>query len=636
MTKKKKIFWITGIIVILALVGWRMMANKKPLVEYTTAKATKTDLLQTVSESGSVKALNELELNFLGTGRVTKMAVKVNDEVKKDQVLAEIDYADLDLKKAEAEAQLAMSRAQMDKLLAGATIEDLDIAEANYEQAKSSYEASVKELDKVKNLLAESLSQAGQSVSDLNPNGTLTPTEQAVSQAMTVLENTKKIYAQSLSDQSDSLYTSMKNKIPVMNTAMDAVDKILDNNEIKDFLSAKDTEVLLRTKESLSTARVYIKQAEQAVAAVKDSTDNREVKEVYIQVNRAISESFRTVNYAFNALEKSITAGSTFSQTVLDGYKTSVSAQITSVSAAIQDLQSRKQALDSAILNYDSNVANAENQLNQARATYNDTKNRANNSVATTEVSNDQQLTAAENRVLNNKKALSIAEAQLNKTRASARVEDITVARAQIRQAQISVELIDNQIKNNKILAPFDGIIIETNFKVGELASAANPAIKMMAKDGYEIEIDVSETDVAKVRVDNPAVITFDAFGDSLKFTGKVTSIDPAQTVIQGVIYYRVKIDFEAKDVEIKPGMTATADITTAKREGVINIPYRAVIDKDDKKIVRILKNGEPEEKEVKIGLNGDGGQVEILSGLNEGDDVITFTKNNAKTDAGK
>ena len=73
--------------------------------------------------------------------------------------------------------------------------------------------------------------------------------------------------------------------------------------------------------------------------------------------------------------------------------------------------------------------------------------------------------------------------------------------------------------------------------------------------------------------------------------------------------------------------MSADVDISINKKENIISIPQRAVQDTNGKKIVQVLENGKPVDREVKLGLEGDGGLVEIVSGLNEGDLVITSTK---------
>ena len=125
-------------------------------------------------------------------------------------------------------------------------------------------------------------------------------------------------------------------------------------------------------------------------------------------------------------------------------------------------------------------------------------------------------------------------------------------------------------------------------------------------------------------------MITLDAYGDDLKFAGEVAFIEPAETVIQDVIYYKVKVSFLPGDTDIKSGMTANAVITTARLDNVLLIPGRAIIERNGSgKFVRILADNQAFEKAVTVGLRGDEGLVEIKSGLAEGEQVITFTKEN-------
>jgi multidrug efflux pump subunit AcrA (membrane-fusion protein) len=132
--------------------------------------------------------------------------------------------------------------------------------------------------------------------------------------------------------------------------------------------------------------------------------------------------------------------------------------------------------------------------------------------------------------------------------------------------------------------------------------------------------------------------ITLDAFGDEIVFGGYVDFIEPAETVIQEVIYYKVKSVFSKEDnniayyEKIKPGMTANVTIFTAKKDNVLLCPIRAVLEKTNDlgkriKYSRVLEKGDVREVEVETGLRGDQGMVEILRGLEEGDEVITFIK---------
>ena len=146
----------------------------------------------------------------------------------------------------------------------------------------------------------------------------------------------------------------------------------------------------------------------------------------------------------------------------------------------------------------------------------------------------------------------------------------------------------------------------------------------MISTNKYEIEANVPEADIAKIKVGNTADVTLDAYGNDVRFNVKITAIDPAETVIEGVSTYKTTFQFTAEDGRIKSGMTANLDILTDKKENVIAIPSRAVITKGADKIVTVLGNNILKEVKVTLGLRGSDGNVEIVSGISEGDKVVT------------
>ncbi|MBU4458430.1 hypothetical protein KKF60_00785, partial [Patescibacteria group bacterium] len=101
-----------------------------------------------------------------------------------------------------------------------------------------------------------------------------------------------------------------------------------------------------------------------------------------------------------------------------------------------------------------------------------------------------------------------------------------------------------------------------------------------------------------------------------------------SKTIIDSVVYYKVKILFEGDEQKIKSGMSGEATIQAEKRDNVLNVPQRAVVSKNSKKFVRVLDGEEIVETEVTTGLRGNKGEIEILSGLSEGEKIITFMKN--------
>jgi len=206
--------------------------------------------------------------------------------------------------------------------------------------------------------------------------------------------------------------------------------------------------------------------------------------------------------------------------------------------------------------------------------------------------------------------------------------EQISEQEAKLFQAEANVKNYEAQLAKTIIASPINGIVTRQDAKVGEIVAANTVVVSVISSGGFELEANVPEADIAKVKVGDPAKVTLDAFGNDKFFEAKVTKIDPGETIIEGVATYKTTLQFIKENEGIKSGMTANIDILTAKKENVIVIPQRAVISKDGDKFVKILKNdGAVEEIKVETGLRGSDGNIEIISGINEGDKVITSVK---------
>lgn len=302
------------------------------------------------------------------------------------------------------------------------------------------------------------------------------------------------------------------------------------------------------------------------------------------------------------------TVGADFSQTSLNAYKTAISTQQTNVSSGITSVQTAQNNLNDSINDLNNEILSAKNVL------------------ATAKVTGARDIAAAQAKSDSSYQAWQVAEAQLNQLKAGTRTQDINLSQAQVSQAQASLDLVKNQINNNILKAPLDGTITKKNYEAGEQFSSAKPIFSLLGINNFEIEVDVSEADITKVAVNDRTEITLDAFGEDVKFAGLVNFIEPAETVIQDVIYYKVKINFDGKDKDVKSGMTANVNITTAEKDNILIMPSRAVIEKNGSgKFARLLVAEQIKEAPITIGLRGDNGLVEILSGLNEGDVVVTY-----------
>ena len=139
------------------------------------------------------------------------------------------------------------------------------------------------------------------------------------------------------------------------------------------------------------------------------------------------------------------------------------------------------------------------------------------------------------------------------------------------------------------------------------------------------MEVFIPEADISKIAVGNEASVTLDAYGSGVTFKAKVASIDPGETIVEGVTTYRTILEFAEEDARIKSGMTANIDILASKRDGVISIPQRAISVKGGDKFARIISSdGTVKEVMIETGMRGSAGEVEVTKGVSEGDKVIT------------
>lgn len=263
-------------------------------------------------------------------------------------------------------------------------------------------------------------------------------------------------------------------------------------------------------------------------------------------------------------------------------------------------------------------------------------------------------LNQAESGYKNSINALTSANNALKITLSSATPEQVAIYSANIDSARASVGSAQAQLSRTVIRAPFAGIITKVDVKEGEISSPNTPVISMLNDGEYQIETYVSENDVAKIKMNQPAQVTLDAYGRDVFFTATVISVDPAETLKDGVSTYRTKIQFVGKDEKVKSGMTANIEIETDKRESVLQVPQVAMVLEKGVKNIRVLKDTSCATKStstiaspalspncvkslgdqsaftltpVKTGEISSTGDIEVLEGVTAGQTIIYSVK---------
>ncbi len=218
----------------------------------------------------------------------------------------------------------------------------------------------------------------------------------------------------------------------------------------------------------------------------------------------------------------------------------------------------------------------------------------------------------------------------------------INSAKAQITQYQATLKTALTNLGYTKIIAPVDGTVISREIDLGQpvAASFQAPELFTIAQDltQMQIEVNVSEADIGKVKEGQDVTYTLDGYADSL-FTGKVTQVRLASTTTSNVVTYSVIVGVKNEDLKLKPGMTANVSIITNKRENVLCLPNMAMKftpstdgTKYEKQGIWLLEKNKPVRHEIKTGAGDDDFTELISDDIKENDLIITGIKGKSKT----
>ncbi len=153
-------------------------------------------------------------------------------------------------------------------------------------------------------------------------------------------------------------------------------------------------------------------------------------------------------------------------------------------------------------------------------------------------------------------------------------------ATAAVAQARASLAQAETDLRNSRIVAPIDGVVVDRQYDVGQpvAASFTAPTIFTIAQDltTMQVSADVSESDIGMCKVGQPVRFTVDAYPE-LTFSGKIAQIRLNATVNQNVVTYPVIIEVANPELALRPSMTANISIDVATVDDVLRIPNAAL-----------------------------------------------------------
>ncbi len=181
-------------------------------------------------------------------------------------------------------------------------------------------------------------------------------------------------------------------------------------------------------------------------------------------------------------------------------------------------------------------------------------------------------------------------------------------------------------LAGTKLVAPFDGTILNTNVSEGDRVAATTTILTLADMHTLQVVTSIDETTIRQIGAGQTAAITFDAFPGQT-FTGAVLDV-PMQGTLQGdVMVYSVPISLTGtEDLALRVGMTANVEIQVGETGETLLVPTLALIQSNGMYQVMVPNttdpDGTPETAPVEIGQS-DGTYTAVLKGLNEGDKVL-------------
>jgi HlyD family secretion protein len=215
----------------------------------------------------------------------------------------------------------------------------------------------------------------------------------------------------------------------------------------------------------------------------------------------------------------------------------------------------------------------------------------------------------------------------------------VKIAEAQVAQAAADQAFVEAQLQNTVIRAPFSGVVVKKMAEVGESVAPIPPGVNISTSSGaivaladlgtLEVEADVAEANVAKVAGGQPAEVTVEAIPDR-RYKAVLRQVIPTADRTKATV--QVKVTILDKDKDLKPEMSAKVTFLEPEKEqkadkavaeSVVLVPRAAVVTRDGKSTVFLVREGKAQARAVVLGTERQS-QVIVTDGLKGGETIVS------------
>jgi len=242
------------------------------------------------------------------------------------------------------------------------------------------------------------------------------------------------------------------------------------------------------------------------------------------------------------------------------------------------------------------------------------------------EANSIQAGTAYENAKLNHQRneelyklgALPVSQLEASKGQLAAAESGYKANQAQIRQCQAVLEKAQSDHSGTEVRAPFPGVVARRMADVGEMVSQQGPVFVIIRDDPLLVKVNLPESAVTKVSLDQQVDIYVAATGKTYK--GTVKSVAPQADETSKA--FPTEIRLVGIGPEVRPGMVADLKIRTREVDNALVVPTDSLLDRDGGYGVFVVENGVAHHRKVTTGLSGQG-YTQVPTGLKQGEVVV-------------
>jgi HlyD family secretion protein len=312
---------------------------------------------------------------------------------------------------------------------------------------------------------------------------------------------------------------------------------------------------------------------------------------VTVQVGSQVSGNIKELHADFNTKVKKGQLVARIDPEILEAKLSQARANLDNARAAVLNARAMLQKTEADIANARASLEGAKANMAKAKVSVLDAQIKLKSRIGLFKeggISAEERDSAQAN-YDSNVAALEAAQAQEQAAqfgiRAAQAQHEVTKAQlaageAQVKQQEAALRQAQIDLNHTYIRAPVDGTVVSRNVDVGQTVAASlqAPTLFLIAQDLTKMQVDtnVDEADVGRVRVGKDATFTVDAYPGEI-FKGKVVQIRQAPINVQNVITYNVVIGVSNQDLKLFPGMTANVKILVDRRENVLRIPIASL-----------------------------------------------------------